>query len=206
SGPSTTTSPRSSRPVTPSTSRPAVCTASAGIPARRTRRASSPSSCTRRTPRTSSSPKRRNSEGKMTTGPANLLGRHSRRPGMKIVVIGGSGLIGKKLIPLLRAAGYHPGSGSPPSGVNTLTGDGLAGALAGADVVVDVTNSPSFEDTAVLEFFEKSTRNILATEAAASVKHHVALSVVGADRFPDSGYMRAKVAQEKLIKASGAPS
>jgi hypothetical protein len=111
---------------------------------------------------------------------------------MKIVVIGGSGLIGKKLIPLLRRASHEAVSASPSSGVNTLTGEGLAEALAGADVVVDVTNSPSFEDKAVLEFFEKSTRNILAAEAAASVKHHVALSVVGADRFPDSGYMRAK--------------
>src|SRR5215831_8272017 len=122
---------------------------------------------------------------------------------MKIVVIGGSGLIGKKLIPLLR--GHEAVSASPSSGVNTLTGEGLSGALAGAAVVVDVTNSPSFEDKAVLEFFEKSTRNILAAEAAAGVKHHVALSVVGADRFPDSGYLRAKVAQESLIKASGVP-
>jgi uncharacterized protein YbjT (DUF2867 family) len=96
-------------------------------------------------------------------------------------------------------------SASPSSGVNTITGEGLAEALAGADVVVDVTNSPSWEDKAVLEFFETSTRNILAVEAAAGVKHHVALSVVGADRMPDSGYMRAKVAQEKLIKASGVP-
>jgi len=124
---------------------------------------------------------------------------------MKIVVIGGSGLIGKKLIPLLRGAGHEAVSASPSSGVNTLTGEGLAEALAGADVVVDVTNSPSFEDKAVLEFFDKSTRNILAAEAAASVKHHVALSVVGADRFPDSGYLRAKVAQESLIKASKVP-
>ena len=124
---------------------------------------------------------------------------------MKIVVIGGSGLIGKKLIPLLRGAGHEAVSASPSSGVNTLTGEGLSEALAGADVVVDVTNSPSFEDKAVLEFFEKSTRNILAAEAATSVKHHVALSVVGADRFPDSGYLRAKVAQESLIKASKVP-
>ena len=124
---------------------------------------------------------------------------------MKIVVIGGSGLIGKKLIPLLRGAGHEAVSASPSSGVNTLTGEGLSGALAGAAVVVDVTNSPSFEDKAVLEFFETSTRNILAAEAAAGVKHHVALSVVGADRFPDSGYMRAKVAQESLIKASKVP-
>jgi uncharacterized protein YbjT (DUF2867 family) len=124
---------------------------------------------------------------------------------MKIVVIGGSGLIGKKLIPLLRGWGHDAVSASPSSGVNTITGEGLAQALAGADVVVDVTNSPSWEDKAVLEFFETSTRNILAAEAAAGVRHHVALSVVGADCIPDSGYMRAKVAQEKLIKASRVP-
>ena len=122
---------------------------------------------------------------------------------MKVVVIGGSGLIGKKLIPLLRARGHEAVSASPSSGVNTITGEGLQGALAGAQVVVDVTNAPSWEDKAVLEFFETSTRNILAAEAAAGVKHHVALSVVGADRIPDSGYMRAKIAQEKLIKAGG---
>src|SRR5262249_13657611 len=110
----------------------------------------------------------------MSTDPA---GRHSRRPGMKTVVIGGSGLIGKKLIPLLR--GHEAVSASSSSGVNTLTGEGLSEALAGADVVVDVTNSPSFAGKAVLEFFETSTRNILAAEAAAGVKHHVALSVVG---------------------------
>lgn len=124
---------------------------------------------------------------------------------MKIVVIGGSGLIGKKLIPLLRGRGHDAVSASPSTGVNTLTGEGLAEALAGANVVVDVTNSPSFEDKAVLEFFERSTRNILSAEAAAGVGHHVALSVVGADRIPDSGYMRAKAAQEKLIKAGKAP-
>ena len=124
---------------------------------------------------------------------------------MKIVVIGGSGLIGKKLIPLLRERGHEAVSASPSSGVNTITGEGLAEALAGVDVVVDVTNASSWEDKAVLEFFETSTRNILAAEAAAGVKHHVALSVVGADRIPDSGYMRAKVAQEKLIKAGGVP-
>jgi uncharacterized protein YbjT (DUF2867 family) len=124
---------------------------------------------------------------------------------MKIVVIGGSGLIGKKLIPLLRECDHEVVSASPSSGVNAITGEGLAEALAGADVVVDVTNSPSWEDNAVLDFFETSTRNILAAEAAAGVKHHVALSVVGSDSIPDSGYMRAKVAQEKLIKASGAP-
>jgi uncharacterized protein YbjT (DUF2867 family) len=124
---------------------------------------------------------------------------------MKIVVIGGSGLIGKKLIPLLRERGHEAVSAAPSSGVNTITGEGLREALAGADVVVDVTNSPSWEDKAVLEFFETSTRSILAAEAAAGVKHHVALSVVGADRIPDSGYMRAKVAQEKLIKANRVP-
>jgi uncharacterized protein YbjT (DUF2867 family) len=124
---------------------------------------------------------------------------------MKIVVIGGSGLIGKKLIPILRERGHEAVSASPSSGVNTITGEGLAGALARAQVVVDVTNAPSWEDKEVLEFFETSTRNILAAEKAAGVKHHVALSVVGADSIPDSGYMRAKVAQEKLIKAGGVP-
>src|SRR5215211_3329772 len=118
---------------------------------------------------------------------------------MKIVVIGGSGLIGKKLIPLLRGRGHEAMSASPSSGVNTLTGEGLAEALAGADVVVDATNSPSFEDRAVLEFFETSTRNILAAEAKAGVVHHVAVSIVGTDQLPESGYLRAKVAQEKLI-------
>jgi uncharacterized protein YbjT (DUF2867 family) len=124
---------------------------------------------------------------------------------MKIVVIGGSGLIGKKLIPLLRERGHEAVAASPASGVNTLTGEGLAKALAGAQVVVDVTNSPSFEDRAVLEFFETSERNIHAAEAAAGVGHHVALSVVGADRIPDSGYLRAKFAQEKLIKGGKVP-
>ena len=124
---------------------------------------------------------------------------------MKIVVIGGSGLIGKKLIPLLRERAHEAVSASPSSGVNTLTGEGLAEALRGTQVVVDVSNSPSFEDQAVLEFFETSTRNILAAEAAASVGHHVALSVVGAGRLPDSGYMRAKVAQERLIKGGKVP-
>jgi uncharacterized protein YbjT (DUF2867 family) len=124
---------------------------------------------------------------------------------MKIVVIGGSGLIGKKLIPLLRERAHEAVSASPSSGVNTLTGEGLAEALRGTQVVVDVSNSPSFEDKAVLEFFETSTRNILAAEAAASVGHHVALSVVGAGRLPDSGYMRAKVAQERLIKGGKVP-
>ena len=124
---------------------------------------------------------------------------------MRIVVIGGSGLIGKKLIPLLRERGHVAISASPSSGVNTLTGEGLAEALQGAQVVVDVSNSPSFADAAALEFFETSTRNMLAAEAAAGVGHHVALSVVGADRLPDSGYMRAKVAQERLIKGGKVP-
>jgi uncharacterized protein YbjT (DUF2867 family) len=124
---------------------------------------------------------------------------------MKIVVIGGTGLIGKKLIPLLQQRGHQATAASPATGVNTLTGEGLAAALAGAQVVVDVSNSPSFEDRAVLEFFETSGRNLLPAAAAAGVKHHVALSVVGADRIPDSGYMRAKVAQEKLIQAGKVP-
>jgi len=124
---------------------------------------------------------------------------------MKIVVIGGTGLIGSKVVKNLRDRGHEVLAASPSSGVNTITGDGLDRALARADVVVDVTNAPSWEDKAVLEFFETSTRNLLAAEAAADVKHHVALSVVGADQIPDSGYMRAKVAQEKLIKASRVP-
>jgi uncharacterized protein YbjT (DUF2867 family) len=124
---------------------------------------------------------------------------------MKIVVIGGSGLIGSKLVTKLRDHGHDAVPASPNSGVNTLTGEGLADALQGAAVVVDVSNSPSFEDAAVLEFFETSTRNLLDAEAAASVGHHVALSVVGTDRLPGSGYMRAKIAQEKLIEASSIP-
>jgi len=125
--------------------------------------------------------------------------------GMKIVVIGGSGLIGKKLVSRLRQNGHEVVAASPDSGVNTITGEGLADALAGAQVVVDVANAPSFEDRAVLDFFQTSGRNLLAAEAAAGVGHHVALSVVGADRLPDSGYLRAKVVQEELIKASGIP-
>jgi uncharacterized protein YbjT (DUF2867 family) len=124
---------------------------------------------------------------------------------MKIVVIGGSGLIGTNLVNRLRQAGHEVVAASPNSGVNTLTGEGLAEALAGAQVVVDVANSPSFEDKAVLEFFETSGRNLLAAEAAAGVGHHVARSVVGSERVPESGYLRAKMAQEKLIKASGIP-
>ena len=124
---------------------------------------------------------------------------------MKIVIIGGSGLIGTKLANRLRRHGHEVVAASPASGVNTVTREGLAEALLGAQVVVDVANSPSFDDRAVLEFFETSGRNLLAAEAAAGVQHHVALSVVGADRLPDSGYFRAKLAQENLIKASGIP-
>jgi len=124
---------------------------------------------------------------------------------MKIVVIGGSGLIGTKLVNELREHGHEAVPASPNSGVDTLTGAGLAEAFKDAQVVVDVTNSPSFEDAAVLKFFETSTRNLLSAEEAAGVEHHVALSVVGADRIPDSGYMRAKLAQEKLIKEGKVP-
>ena len=124
---------------------------------------------------------------------------------MKIVVIGGTGLIGSKLVALLRERGQDVLPASPNSGVNTLTGEGLASALGGAQVVVDLANSPSFEDKAVMDFFQTSGRNLLAAEAVAGVKHHLALSVVGADRLPDSGYLRAKLAQEDLIKKSGIP-
>jgi uncharacterized protein YbjT (DUF2867 family) len=124
---------------------------------------------------------------------------------MKIVVIGGSGLIGTKRVNKLRELGHEVVATSPTSGVNTITGEGLAEALAGAQVVVDVANSPSFEDKAVLAFFETSGRNLLAAEAAAGVGHHVALSVVGTDHLLQSGYFRAKMAQEDLIKASKVP-
>jgi uncharacterized protein YbjT (DUF2867 family) len=124
---------------------------------------------------------------------------------MKIVVIGGSGLIGSKLVSTLRSQGHEVLAASPNSGVDTITGDGLPEALAGAPVVVDVSNSPSFAEADVLKFFETSTTNLLAAEARAGVRHHVALSIVGTDRLPDSGYLRAKVAQEKLIKAASIP-
>ena len=124
---------------------------------------------------------------------------------MKIVVIGGSGLIGSKLVNKLREQGHEAIAASPNSGVNTITGEGLAEALKGASVVVDVSNSPSWEDDAVLKFFETSTRNLLAAEAAAGVRHHVALSVVGTQRLAESGYFRAKIAQEKLITESSTP-
>jgi len=129
----------------------------------------------------------------------------NERSNMKIVVIGGSGLIGSKLVTKLGEHGHQAVAASPNSGVNTITGEGLPEALAGAQVVVDVANSPSFEDKAVLEFFETSGRNLLAAEAAAGVGHHVALSIVGIDRLPDNGYFRAKLAQERLIKESGIP-
>src|SRR5262245_19053251 len=124
---------------------------------------------------------------------------------MKIVVIGGSGLIGQKLVTRLHERGHEAVAASPSSGVNAVTGAGLADVLVDAEVVVDVMNSPSFEDAAVLEFFEKSSRNLLAAEADTGVGHHVALSIVGCDRIPDSAYLRAKVAQEKLIQSAGIP-
>ncbi len=124
---------------------------------------------------------------------------------MKIVVIGGTGLVGKKLVNKLTAKGHEAISASPSSGVNILTGAGLAEAFTGADAVIDVSNSPSFEETTVLHFFETSTRNILAAGKAAGIAHFVALSVVGADRMAHGGYMRAKITQESLIKASGMP-
>jgi len=124
---------------------------------------------------------------------------------MKLVIIGGSGLIGKKLVTTLRARGHQVVPASPSTGVNTITGEGLSDALAGAQVVVDVANAPSWEDRAVLEFFEASGRNLLAAEKVAGVQHHVALSVVGTDRLLASGYFRAKMAQEELIKASRIP-
>jgi uncharacterized protein YbjT (DUF2867 family) len=123
---------------------------------------------------------------------------------MKIVVIGGTGLIGSKSVAILRQGGHDVAAASPQSGVDTITGEGLEEALTGADAVIDLANSPSFEDKAVLEFFETSGRNLLAAETAAGVRHHVALSIVGIDRS-DNGYFRAKVAQEKLIVASGVP-
>src|SRR5246500_4654027 len=124
---------------------------------------------------------------------------------MKIVVIGGSGLIGSRVVNKLREDGHEAVAASPKSGVNTLTGEGLAEALKGASVVVDSSNAPSWEDSAVMEFFEKSTRNLLAAEAAAGVKHHVALSVVGSERMLESGYFRAKIVQENLIKKASIP-
>src|SRR5947207_2067621 len=124
---------------------------------------------------------------------------------MKIVVIGGTGLIGSKTVTILRQGGHEVVAASPKSGINAITVEGLKEAVAGAQVVIDLANSPSFEDKAVLEFFETSGRNLLAAEAAAGVRHHIALSIVGTARSPDNGYFCAKVAQEKLIEASGIP-
>jgi uncharacterized protein YbjT (DUF2867 family) len=124
---------------------------------------------------------------------------------MKILVIGGTGLIGSKTVSILRARGHDVVAASPQSGVNSITGEGLEEAMADTQVVIDLANSPSFEDRAVLEFFETSGRNLMPAEAAAGVRHHVALSIVGAERTPEIGYFRAKVAQEKLIEASGIP-
>ena len=124
---------------------------------------------------------------------------------MKIVVIGGTGLIGSKTVAILRQGGHEVVAAAPNTGINTITGEGLKEVMAGKEVVIDLANSPSFEDKAVLEFFETSGRNVHAAEAAAGVRHHVAVSIVGTDRTPDNGYFRAKVAQEKLIKASGVP-
>ena len=124
---------------------------------------------------------------------------------MKIVVIGGTGLIGSKLVKNLRERGHDVLAAAPSTGINSVTREGLAEAMDGTDIVVDVANAPSWEDQAVLDFFETSSRNLLAAEAAAGVRHHVALSIVGSERLPENGYFRAKVAQENLIKASGIP-
>lgn len=124
---------------------------------------------------------------------------------MKIVVIGGTGLIGSKLVTSLNERGHEAMAAAPSTGVDSITGEGLAAAMEGADVVIDVANAPSWEDQAVLDFFQTSTRNLLAAEAAAGVGHHVALSIVGCERLPENGYFRAKVAQEALIKASAIP-
>src|SRR4030095_15445150 len=124
---------------------------------------------------------------------------------MKIVVIGGTGLIGSKAVSILRQGGHEVVAASPKTGVNSITGEGLTAAMAGTQVVIDLANAPAWDDQAVLAFFETSRRNLLAAEAAAGVRHHVALSIVGTDRMPDNGYFRAKVAQEHLIEASGIP-
>src|SRR5690606_29191801 len=124
---------------------------------------------------------------------------------MKIVVIGGTGLIGSKVVDILTAQGHEVRAASPRTGVDILTGEGLEDALKGVEVVIDVSNSPSFEDAAVMEFFQTSNRNLLNAEMTAGVKHHIALSIVGLERVPDSGYFRAKLAQEELIKASPIP-
>src|SRR3954471_785688 len=143
--------------------------------------------------------------GPMALAPLSPVRSHPERRDMKIVVIGGSGLVGSKLVTRLGERGHEAVAASPDSGVDTLTGEGLAEVLKGAGAVVDVSNSPSFEDADVLEFFETSTRNLLAAEAAAGVRHHVALSVVGTERLSESGYFRAKIVQEQLIRASSIP-
>jgi uncharacterized protein YbjT (DUF2867 family) len=134
-----------------------------------------------------------------------MVAVEKRRETMKIVVIGGTGLIGSKLVQNLRERGHDVLAAAPSTGVNSITREGLAQAMDGADIVVDVANAPSWEDQAVLDFFETSSRNLLAAEAAAGVRYHVALSIVGSERLPENGYFRAKVAQENLIKASGIP-
>jgi uncharacterized protein YbjT (DUF2867 family) len=141
----------------------------------------------------------------MPQSPVNLVMNTESTNNRKVVVVGGSGLIGKKLVGLLQTRGYDVVSASRATGVNVLAGEGLAEAFRGASVVVDVLNSPSFEDAAVLEFFETSTRNLLAAEAVAGVQHHIALSVVGTDRLQASGYFRAKLVQERLIEDSPVP-
>jgi uncharacterized protein YbjT (DUF2867 family) len=133
------------------------------------------------------------------------LDRHPERLIMKVVVIGGTGLIGSKVVSNVTRLGHEASAASPQTGVNTITGEGLAEAVAGAQVVVDVSNSPSFDDEPVMHFFTTSTTNLLEAERTAGVGHHVALSVVGAERVPDSGYLRAKAAQQRLIKDSGVP-
>src|SRR5215475_3577694 len=150
-------------------------------------------------------PGRRTWEPTVKPSSTPARGLRTRRFGMRILINGGTGLIGSKTAPILRQGGHEVVAASPKSGVNSITGEGLKEAMAGTQVVIDLANSPSFEDKAVLEFFETSGRNLHAAEAAAGVKHHVALSVVGTDRAPENGYFRAKVAQEKLIKASGIP-
>src|SRR5262245_58165599 len=136
---------------------------------------------------------------------ANCLETIMRVEVMKIVVIGGTGLTGSKVVEKLKQKGHEAIAAAPNTGVNTITGEGLKEAMAGAQVVIDLTNSPSLEAKAALEFFETSGRNLLAAEAAAGIRHHVVLSIVGTDRMPDNGYFRAKVAQEKLIEGSGIP-
>src|SRR4030095_13428964 len=146
------------------------------------------------------------SEYRNVTGSFEGFCRETERGiNMKIVVIGGTGLIGSKLVTKLNTLGHEAVAAAPNTGVNTLTGEGLAEVLKGAEVVVDVSTSPSFEDVAVMNFFQTSTRNLLSFEAAAGVGHYVALSMVGSDGLPESGYLRAKVAQEKLIKEGSVP-